>query len=77
MQTCLVGGAVRGSLLGLPVQDGAGDKGFAIHAAPGVTLAKNGLQPSTQSPEEFARIVKRDVERWSVIAKATGFTAED
>ena len=40
-------------------------------------LAKSGLQPVTQSPEEFARIVKRDHERWSGIAKATGFTAED
>ena len=40
-------------------------------------LAKNGLQPVTQPADEFARIVKRDFERWSVIAKATGFTAED
>ena len=40
-------------------------------------LAKNGLQPVTQSADEFARIVKRDFDRWSVIAKATGFTAED
>ncbi len=40
-------------------------------------LAKSGLQPVTQSPDEFARIVKRDYERWAVIAKATGFTAED
>jgi tripartite-type tricarboxylate transporter receptor subunit TctC len=40
-------------------------------------LAKNGLQPVTQSADEFARIVKRDYDRWSVIAKATGFTAED
>ena len=41
------------------------------------SLAKNGLQPVTQSADEFARIVKRDFDRWSVIAKATGFTAED
>ena len=40
-------------------------------------LAKNGLQPVTQSPDEFARMVKRDFDHWSVIAKATGFTAED
>ncbi len=40
-------------------------------------LDKNGLQPVTQSADEFARIVKRDFDRWSVIAKATGFTAED
>lgn len=40
-------------------------------------LAKSGLQPLTQSPEEFAILMKRDFERWTVIAKATGFTAED
>ncbi len=40
-------------------------------------LTKNGLQPATQSADEFARIVKRDFERWGVIAKSTGFTAED
>ena len=41
------------------------------------SLGKNGLQISTQSAPEFARIVKTDFDRWSVIAKATGFTAED
>ncbi len=41
------------------------------------SLGKNGLQISTQSASEFARIVKTDFDRWSVIAKATGFTAED
>ena len=40
-------------------------------------LARNGLQPVTQSADDFARIVKRDFDRWSMIAKATGFTAED
>lgn len=41
------------------------------------SLAKNGLQTVHQSPEEFARIVRQDYQRWSAIAKATGFTAED
>ena len=40
-------------------------------------LAKNGLQPVHQSPEEFARMLRQDYEKWGAIAKATGFTAED
>ena len=40
-------------------------------------LAKNSLQPLTQSPEEFAAMVKADLARWAPIVKATGFTAED
>jgi tripartite-type tricarboxylate transporter receptor subunit TctC len=40
-------------------------------------LATRGLQTLHQSPEEFAAMLKADYERWSVIAKATGFTAED
>jgi tripartite-type tricarboxylate transporter receptor subunit TctC len=40
-------------------------------------LAKNGLQPLHQSPEEFARLLKEDTEKWATIAEATGFTAED
>ena len=41
------------------------------------TLADNGLVPLHQSPEEFARIVKADYQRWQPIVKASGFTAED
>ena len=40
-------------------------------------LAKNGLQPVHQSPEEFTRLLRQDSEKWSAIAKSTGFTAED
>jgi tripartite-type tricarboxylate transporter receptor subunit TctC len=40
-------------------------------------LAKNSLQPISQSAEEFARIVKADLARWAPIVKASGFTAED
>jgi tripartite-type tricarboxylate transporter receptor subunit TctC len=40
-------------------------------------LAKNALQPLTQSPDAFARILHQDHERWAGIAKATGFTAEE
>ncbi|MEY2953267.1 MAG: hypothetical protein RLZZ401_1354 [Pseudomonadota bacterium] len=41
------------------------------------SLAKNGLQPLHQSPEEFAAMLKRDSTNWAAAAKATGFTAED
>ena len=41
------------------------------------SLATNGLQPVHQSPDEFGRLLRQDQERWSAIAKATGFTAED
>lgn len=40
-------------------------------------LAKSGLQPVHQSPEEFARIVRADQQRWAPIVKAANFTAED
>lgn len=41
------------------------------------SLAKNFLQPITQTPEEFARLLRADYTRWQAIAKASGFTAED
>lgn len=40
-------------------------------------LAKVGLAPIHQSPEEFARIVRADQQRWAPIVKAANFTAED
>ncbi len=40
-------------------------------------LAARGLQPMHQSPEEFAAMFKADYERWGVIARASGFTAEE
>ena len=40
-------------------------------------LATHGLQPMHQSPEDFARRVRADHERWGPIVRATGFTAED
>lgn len=40
-------------------------------------LAKNGLQLMTQSSDEFSRLIKRDLERWKAIAKATGFNAQE
>ncbi len=40
-------------------------------------LAKNSLQPITQSPDEFARMVRADLARWAPIVKTSGFTAED
>ena len=41
------------------------------------SLATRGLQPQHQSPEEFAALFRSDYDRWAVIAKATGFTAEE
>jgi tripartite-type tricarboxylate transporter receptor subunit TctC len=40
-------------------------------------LEKNGLRALHQSPEEFARLVRHDHERWGPVVRATGFTAED
>lgn len=40
-------------------------------------LAKVGLQPMHQSPEEAARLLRADLARWNPIVKATGFSAED
>ena len=38
----------------------------------------NSLQPVTQAPEEFARMVADTTSaRWAPIVKATGFTAEE
>jgi tripartite-type tricarboxylate transporter receptor subunit TctC len=41
------------------------------------SLAANGLQPVHQSPEEFTKMLHADAQKWSAIAKATGFTAEE
>lgn len=41
------------------------------------SLTTRGLQPLHQSPEEFAALLKRDYERWGVVAKATGFSVEE
>lgn len=41
------------------------------------SLAKNSLQPVTQAPDEFARMVRADAARWAPIVKAAGFTAEE
>lgn len=40
-------------------------------------LAGNGLLPLTQSPEEFARLIRADAQRWGPIVKASGFSAEE
>lgn len=41
------------------------------------SLAKNGLAPFHQAPEEFAKLVQNDLARWTPVVKASGFTAED
>jgi tripartite-type tricarboxylate transporter receptor subunit TctC len=40
-------------------------------------LAKVGLQPLHQPPEEFARMLRADYGKWTPVVKASGFTAED
>ena len=40
-------------------------------------LAKLSINPTGESPEEFARLVKSDFDRWGPIVQASGFTPED
>ncbi len=40
-------------------------------------LAKVGNMPAFQTPEEFAAVVKADIERWGPVVKASGFVAEE
>src|SRR6185369_1798710 len=35
-------------------------------------ITKLGVDPAASSPDELARIVARDIERWSAVAKAAG-----
>ena len=41
------------------------------------SLAKLGSDAFASTPEEFGQIVRRELERWGPIVKASGFTAED
>lgn len=41
------------------------------------SLANSALQPTYSAPDEFARLVKQDYERWAPIVKSLGFTATD
>jgi len=61
----------RVQLLNKLVRDGLQDPALVE------SLAKNGLQPFHQSPEEFAQLMRGDLARWTPIVKASGFTAED
>lgn len=40
-------------------------------------LGKYGMKPLTNTPEQFALLLKADIERWGPVVKASGFTAED
>jgi tripartite-type tricarboxylate transporter receptor subunit TctC len=40
-------------------------------------LAKLSLKPAGESPEEFARLVKSEFDRWGPIVEASGFRAEN
>lgn len=39
-------------------------------------LSADGLEPIRSSPEEFAALIRRDVDKWSKIVKATGARAD-
>jgi tripartite-type tricarboxylate transporter receptor subunit TctC len=39
-------------------------------------LAKQGLQPTRSSPEEFASFIKSDMERWAAVVKAANITPD-
>jgi tripartite-type tricarboxylate transporter receptor subunit TctC len=41
------------------------------------SLAKLGTEAFAATPEEFGQIIRRELERWGPIVKASGFTAED
>ncbi len=41
------------------------------------SLAKFGNEALVTTPEEFGQIIRRELERWGSIVKASGFTAED
>lgn len=40
-------------------------------------LAKFGVEPYIVTPGQFAAIIRRDIDKWGPIVKASGFTAED
>jgi tripartite-type tricarboxylate transporter receptor subunit TctC len=40
------------------------------------TLAKQGLQPTYRSPEEFAAFIKADMERWAAVVKSANITVD-
>ena len=42
-----------------------------------LVLAKLSLAPAGDSPEEFARLVKSEFDRWGPIVEASGFRAEN
>ena len=50
----------------------------AILALPEVRTAfeTQGMDPATDTPDEFRRLVERDADRWAALIKAQGITAE-
>ncbi len=40
-------------------------------------LAKFAVAPYATSPQEFAAIIRRDIDKWGPVVQASGFTAED
>ena len=41
------------------------------------TLAKLSMDPASETPKEFAQLIKSDFDRWGPIVQASGFTPED
>jgi tripartite-type tricarboxylate transporter receptor subunit TctC len=41
------------------------------------TLAKAGTEPLAMSPDQFARRLRVDIDKWAPVVRASGFTAED
>jgi tripartite-type tricarboxylate transporter receptor subunit TctC len=41
------------------------------------TLAKQSFEPKASTPDEFAQLIKSDLERWAVAVKASGFKPMD
>ena len=40
-------------------------------------MAKLSVNPTGESPEEFAQLIKSDFDRWGPIVQASGFAPED
>jgi tripartite-type tricarboxylate transporter receptor subunit TctC len=41
------------------------------------TLAKLSVDPASETPKEFAQLVRSDFDRWGPIVQSSGFAPED
>ena len=51
-------------------------KAATIAADNGERLAAEGLEPLGNTPEEFAALIKREMQKWSRVARDAGIKAE-